>query len=168
MNRPRYTWNKSLMSRLVNTFFLLLLCTLVLVGYLVYDQATQSLTRSVFDRLHAVSILKEDGLNRWVDQQRNNLVFIAGQPEIRSQVGLLLINPPASSADTRQAYATLTEYLKYVVTSVSDSDELFILDLNGKVVLSTQPSNEGRTYARDPFFSNGLSTTYVQPVYTSR
>jgi signal transduction histidine kinase/CheY-like chemotaxis protein len=159
-------WNKSLMARLVGSFFFLLLLTISLVGYLVYIQATRSLTQSVFDRLNAVATLKEDGLTRWVEQQRLYLVFIAWQPVVRQQAGDLLGG--ASTLSDRQAtYAKLSDYLRLVVTSTSDTGELFILDLNGKVIVSTERSHEGQSQAHAPFFLLGRTTTYMQPVYTS-
>jgi signal transduction histidine kinase len=160
-------WNRSLVARITGVMFLLALLAVILVSYLVYTRATQALTQSVFDRLHAVSILKEDDLNRWIDEKRLNLVFLAWQPEVGLQAGNLL-SGSASDADTRQAQKILHDYLQFVVTSVSDSEELFIMDLNGKVVLSTQPAHEGQSHAQDLFFSQGQSATYVEPVYISR
>ncbi len=158
--------NKSLTNRLAGTFFAFLFLTIVLVGWIAYGQATRSLTGSVFDRLGAVAALKEDGLNRWIDQQRLNIVFTAWQPDIQQQAGYLL-DDASSDSDRKAAYAAISNYLKFVVTSVSDSSELFILDLNGKVVLSTQPEHEGQSHASDPFFIQGMFTTFIQPVYKS-
>jgi signal transduction histidine kinase len=154
------------MARIVSTFFLLVLLTISLVSYLAYSQATSSLTQSVYDRLRAVSILKEDDFNRWIDQQSLDLVFLAWQPEVQIQAGILL-NSPASTPAYRAAYAILSKYLKFVVTSVSDSDELFIMDINGRVLLSTVAAHEGESHAKDAFFTQGQTTTYVQPVYSS-
>jgi signal transduction histidine kinase/HAMP domain-containing protein len=158
--------NKSLMARLVTTFVFLLLVTVSIVSVLAYIQARRSLTQSAFERLRAVSFLKEDGLNHWVNQQRLNLDYTAWQLEVRTQAGSLM-DVGSSPNERRSSYEALTDYLKYVVTSVSDSDELFILDLDGKVVVSTSSSHEGQSHAEDLFFRQGLSSTYVQPVYTS-
>jgi signal transduction histidine kinase/HAMP domain-containing protein len=155
------------MARLVGYFLLLSLLTVSLVGYLAYSRATSTLKQSLFDRLHAVATLKEDGLNRWVDDQRRDVVFIAWLPEVRAQAGALLSNPD-TSPEYLAAYELLSEYLKFVVTSTSDSDELFILDLNGDVILSTDKTREGEARAAEPYFTQGKSSTYVQNVYHSR
>ena len=167
MQRVVRFWNKSLMGRLVSYFLLLSLPTVALVGYLAYFQATDTLKQSVFDRLDAVASLKEDGLNRWVDDQRRDVVFIAWLPEVRAQAGSLLSQsepPPVYQA----AYDVLSEYLKFVVTSTSDSEELFILDLDGSVALSTDKTHEGQSRADELYFIQGKSSTYVQNVYPSR
>jgi hypothetical protein len=124
MQNPLKFWNKSLMARLVSYFLLLSLLTVGLVGYVAYTRATETLKQSVFDRLQAVATLKEDGLIRWVDEQRRNVVFIAWLPEVRAQAGSLLSHSE-SDPDYQAAYELLAEKLRFVVTSTSDSAELF-------------------------------------------
>jgi signal transduction histidine kinase/CheY-like chemotaxis protein len=158
-------WNKSLMARLVGYFLLLSLLTVILMGAVVYTQAAESLQKSSYDRLRAVAVLKEASLNRWVDEQRRNLTFIAWLPEIQVQAGTLL-DSASDSPSRQQAYSVLANYLTYVVSSVSDAEELFILDLNGKVVLSTNPSQEGLERSEMPYFMSGRRSTSVQPFYT--
>lgn len=159
-------WNKSLMARLVSYFLMLSLLTVTLVGFAVYIRAVESLKQSVFDRLSAVATLKEDGLNRWVDEQRRNLVFMAWLPEVRTQAGILLSSPKPGT-EYRDAYARLAEYLFFVVTSISDSDELFVLDLDGNIIISTHKENEGKNQGTALYFTQGRSNTYVQPVFPS-
>jgi signal transduction histidine kinase len=160
------SWNKSLTNRLAGILFIISVLASILVGWIAYRQATRSLTDEAFNRLNAVAVLKEDALNRWIDQQRLNIVFTAWQPAIQQQAGNLL-EAGAAPADRQAAYSAISDYLKFVVTSVSDSSELFIVDLNGNVVLSTQPEHEGQSHAADPFFTEGMFGTYIQPVYKS-
>ena len=158
-------WKTSLMARLVGYFLLLSLATVTLVGLIAYMRARDALQQSVFDRLVAVATLKEDELNRWIDAQRRDVVFIAWLPEVRTQAGLLL-GDPTSDPTYQAAYALLTEYLKFVVTSTSDSAELFILDLDGNIVLSTDKAHEGLSQAKAAYFVDGRSRL-TQQVYTS-
>jgi hypothetical protein len=95
------------MARLVGYFLLLSLATVTLVGLIAYMRAREALQQSVFDRLVAVATLKEDELNRWIDDQRRDVVFIAWLPEVRAQAGLLL-SGPTSDPDYRAAYPLLT------------------------------------------------------------
>ena len=158
--------NKSLTTRLVCSFLLLSLVIVSLVGYFAYVQATGALKQSVFDRLEAVSTLKEDGFDHWVDDQLQNEVMIAWMPVVREQTGTLL-STPWSDPNHQMAYTSLSEYLNLVVTQTSYSEEMFILDLNGTVVVSTDKTHEGQSLASAPFFSEGQSKTFVQNVYLS-
>jgi signal transduction histidine kinase/HAMP domain-containing protein len=158
-------WNKSLTNRVARTFIFPLFLAVILVGSIVYLQATRSLTESVYDRLSAVATLKRDSLIRWIDQQRLNIVFIAWQPEVKRQAEILL-----DGAETREdpsANRYLAEYLTSVVTRISDMNELMILDMNGKVALSTLPYHTRQDHSADLFYQEGFNSTYVQPVYES-
>ncbi len=158
-------WKKSLMARLVGYFLLLSLVTVGLVGFIAFTQAREALKKSVFNRLEAVSTLKEDVLNRWIDDQRRDVVFIAWLPEVGEQAGNLL-SRPESTPEFQSAYTILSEYLKFLVTSTSDSAELFILDLDGNIVLSTDKSREGLSQTEASFFIQGQSKL-TQSIETS-
>lgn len=168
MLRVMKFWKQNLMARLVSYFLLLSLLTVSLAVYLAYFRAAEDLQASIFDRLGAVAVLKENGLNRWVDEQRRNVVFVAWLPEVQVQATALLGDEAdSSSASYRAAYALLSQYLEFVVTSTSDSQELFILDLDGRIILSTDKSHEGQSQANTLYFQRGRSATYVQKVYPS-
>lgn len=83
-------WKKSLMAQLVSYFLVLSLITWGVGIFVAYWQARKALEGSIFDRLTAAATLKEDELNRWVEDQRQVMVSIAQLPEIQSQVQQLL------------------------------------------------------------------------------
>jgi signal transduction histidine kinase/HAMP domain-containing protein len=159
-------WKQSLMARLVGYFLLLSLVTVGLVGFIAFTQAREALKQSIFNRLEAVSTLKEDVLNRWIDDQRRDVVFIAWLPEVGVQAGILL-GRPVSSPEFQSAYTILSEYLKFLVTSTSDSAELFILDLDGNIILSTDKSHEGLSQNEASYFIQGRSKL-TQSIDTSQ
>ena len=66
------------MARLVLTFLALSLLMVGIVGVVSYLRARSSLEGQVFDRLDAAEQLKADSLDRWLDEQRRNTVFVAG------------------------------------------------------------------------------------------
>lgn len=157
-------WRKSLTARLAGFFLLLSLVTVNLVGYIAFIRARETLKQSVFDRLETIARLKEDEFSRWVDDQRRNLVFIVWLPEVRAQAGILA-NQPKGSAEYQAAYGALSEYFKYIVTSGFDSAEYLILDLEGNVIISTDKSHEGLSYANMDYFINGQNRL-VESIYT--
>jgi len=129
---------------------------------LVYVQATNDLQQSVIDRLAAVASLKEDALTRWVNDQSRNLVFVAWMPSIQAQAGRAL--DAAQSPRVRQASQdVLAGNLISIVSSMSDAEELFVMDLEGRIVVSTDRSHEGSSQAEAPLYLQGRSNTYVQP-----
>ena len=159
-------WRRNLTARLICMFLLFSLLIVSLVGSIAYFQATQSLTRSVYDRLDAVATIKEDGLNNWVEDQTQNVVMIAGLPGIRKQSSLLF-SSPNSSLERKQAYSELASFLSQVVSRMIYTDEIFIIDMNGTIAVSSDRTHEGQLVATDPYFLEGRSKTFATTVYSS-
>jgi adenylate cyclase len=156
-------WKKSLMARLVGYFLLLSLVTVSLVGYIAFIRAREALKQSVFDRLDAVATLKENELNRWIDDQRQNVVFIAWSPEVRTWA-TSLFDHVESEPEYQSAYTLLSEQLEFVAATMSsDIQEISILaDQDGKILISTEKKHEGEYRDTEPYFARGRSGTYVQ------
>ncbi|MDP3395656.1 MAG: PAS domain-containing protein [Methanoregula sp.] len=164
--KSTWFWRRNLTARLICSFLILSLLIVSLVGIIVYFQATQSLTRSVDDRLEAVATLKEDVLNNWVDDQTQNVVMIAGIPGIRKQSGILFSSTD-TSPERKQAYAELSGFLPQLISRTTYTDELFIIDLNGTIAVSSDRTHEGRSVATDSYFLQGRSRTLATTIYPS-
>jgi PAS domain S-box-containing protein len=161
------SWTTSLMVRLVSYFLVLSLVTVSVVGYLAYTQATEALKSAVFDRLSALADVKEDELNRWVEDEVRGVVLIAGLPEVRRRVQALV-----TQADSDAAYeanrSALAAYLATLVNGEPELQEVFVLsDVGGKIVVSTDASHEGQYRVTDRYFTQGKLGTFVQNVYPS-
>jgi signal transduction histidine kinase/ActR/RegA family two-component response regulator len=159
-----------LIARLVLTFLALSLLMVGIVGVVSYTRARSSLRTSVFDRLTAAEQLKADSLDRWIDEQRRNVVFVAGLlggfqsgSGLGNDVRNLLVSPPGA-ARAGGGRSRVERALTYVVSQTADAQELLVLDLNGRVVVSTVQANQGRSQAKEAYFVRGNSATYVQPV----
>ncbi|HET9938505.1 MAG TPA: response regulator [Gaiella sp.] len=166
---------RSLMARLVLTFLALSLLMVGIVGAVSYLRARDSLETTVFDRLSAAEQLKADSIDRWLDEQRRNVVFVAGllggfQSGISSDLGRdakqSLTGDPGDPR-LASARAGVRSVLKYVVGQTADAQELLVLDLDGRVVVSTVPDHERRDQKSEEYFARGASNTYVHPVAPS-
>ncbi len=153
-------------TRLVVYYITFAILTLGVVVYLAYHQAVRSLEATVEDKLRVISSLKIDNLNRWVDEQQRNAVFLANLPEMRSLSGQLLNSN--SSKDMRDiARQELTELLTVIVQRTADFQDIQIVDMNGTIVTSLIPGLNGVSQADQPFFIEGISKTFTQPFYQS-
>ncbi len=159
-------WDSSLRARLVAYFLVLSTVTVAVLGLAVYARATDDLTKSVFERLNAVAEVKADSLDRWIDEQRRNVVFVGSIPGLGDAARDFLATDSASDK-RRAAREVLAKTLGVVLQQTSDAQEFMILDLTGRVRLSTLPTHEGASQADEFFFTNGTSHTTVQNVYTS-
>jgi PAS domain S-box-containing protein len=164
-------WKKSLMVRLVSYFLLLSLATVGLVGLAAFIQAREALKTSVFERLSGVATLKEDELNRWVNDQLRDVLFIAQIPQVQAQ-GEALFNDAEPDSAYQSAATTLSQYFTSIIAGKPGLQELFILDENGRVIVSTNKNNVGEDLSAEYYFIRGRelmfpASNFVQNVYIS-
>jgi signal transduction histidine kinase/HAMP domain-containing protein/ActR/RegA family two-component response regulator len=169
------TRRRSLMARLVLTFLALSLLMVGIVGMVSYLRARNSLETLVFERLNAAEQLKADSLDRWIDEQRRNVVFVGGllggfesgtSSGRQSDIQRLLARAPDDPRSAPER-ARIQSVLKYVVSQTADAQEVLVLDLDGRVVVSTVKGHERRSQAKEEYFIRGSSGTYAQPVARS-
>ena len=164
--RIPWPWRRSLRARLVAYFLLLSTVTVLVVGAAVYLRATSDLTAAVYDRLGAVASVKADSLERWIDEQTRNLVYVGSIPGFGDDARTFLESPTDSTASDGAETRLRTE-LATIVSKTADAEEIMVLDLDGKIRLSTLSQHEGTSLAAQPFFVDGSSHTTVQNAYTS-
>jgi PAS domain S-box-containing protein len=129
-------WKKSLLVQLISVFLLLSLVALSLVGYLAFERAKTALTQSVFERLEIAVALKEDGLQNWLLNQRDNVLSIAQIPEVNSQIKILL-SSSSTESDYQQAKARLQDSLNSFRQNQSGLQDVFIMTEGGRTLIST-------------------------------
>ena len=165
------------MARLVLTFLALSLLMAGIVGAVSYLRARPSLESQVFDRLDAAEQLKADSLDRWLDEQRRNVVFVGGLlggyiSGNASGSGLAkatqtVLQGGPGAAPGKPAHTSVQSVLKYVVAQTADAQEFLVVDLDGNVVVSTVRGHEEQNQSRETWFKRGSSGTYVQPISRS-
>ncbi len=143
-----------IVARLAAFFLLLLMLIVGAVGYVAYQRASRVLRQSVQEQLLSAAVLKENEINRWAEDHKRALDFLAWLPEMRRDAAALAQIPPEDSA-YRAAYERTLERLSYVVSEQPDYEEYFILDSEGKVVLSTRKTREGKYDYNQPYFLYG-------------
>jgi len=160
------------MVRLVVSFLVLSVLTVAVVGMVAYQRARSSLQGTVFDRLDAAAEGKAASLDRWIDEQRRNVVFVAGLmggyetgddvvDALNERVADLLTE---DGLEDPAAHDAAQRLLAFVVSKTADAQEFLVLDLDGNILVSTVAEHEGLSQADEPWFVEGSSNTYVQPV----
>jgi GAF domain-containing protein/HAMP domain-containing protein len=106
------------------------------------------------NQLESVATLKETELRAWI----NNLqVYLSGLLERPDVLSAIPINgDPANHDAIRNTFQQL-------MNSSQLFDELFIMDTSGRVILSTDESQEGKSFAGQPLVTEGLKEKFVAP-----
>ena len=165
-NRFVAPFRRSLRTRLVGYFLALSTVTVLVVSAITYVRATSDLTSSVYDRLDAIAGLKAEALDRWIDEQIRNVVFVGVMPNVGDDARMFL-DASSSPADRDAAEESLRHVLDTIVSQTADAEEILILDLDGTIRLSSLADHEGLSQASDGWFVAGLSHTNVQNAYRS-
>ncbi|MEM6521910.1 MAG: histidine kinase dimerization/phospho-acceptor domain-containing protein, partial [Cyanobacteria bacterium P01_C01_bin.70] len=133
--------NKTLMEQIVRYFLLLSLVTVGIISAVAYLYSRHAIKQALFDRLTLTATLKEDELNRWIEDQREEMLAIANLPEVQTSVAGLV-----QSADEDEV-ATSEEYLRPLMGAIAERhsslSEILVLSPGGKVLLSTNSESEG-------------------------
>ncbi len=159
--------SKSLITQLTTLFLILSLISVGLMGTLAYLLARRSLRSSVDNQLNSVATLKEEEFNRWVRDQRQDVVLISRLPEVERWARTLLSEEPGSRS-YQDAYEMLSQHLSTLLSYKSDLQEIFIMtDVGGQVIISTESLQEGEYHVTASYFTNGRLGTYIQNVYPS-
>jgi len=151
--------------KLTLVFLLLSLVPLALVGYMAYQSGRQVIQENTQSRLVANNIFKKNELNRWLDGTGIQLRQFARRPLIREFVQTLT-NPDATEAEMQAARnSLLSEHLQPTVEEEVGFLELALLDSrNGKILVSTDPDQEGKFRESETYFVEGRQRTYVDNV----
>ena len=156
-----------MVSRLVGYFLLISLPTVALVTGVSYLLARKALERSVFDRLEGTVDSKAQQILNWVETQRREVLYIAGGTQIKTYAEHLF-DPKADEAVVDEAHEILGHALSRMMSSKPDLVSVFLMDLEGgRVVLSSDPAQEGEFRVGDEYFIHGRYTTYLQKVHLS-
>ncbi|MEK7809488.1 MAG: GAF domain-containing protein [Chloroflexota bacterium] len=113
------------------------------------------------NRLQAVAAIKESQINAWVNELKSNLdVEMKLDEEGRL---LTLVKAPPDSAEFKSAYSTVSRRLRQAIILRGLYEELFVIDSNGVIILSTNVFQEGKTLRNEPFFQQILQEVSLQP-----
>ena len=157
---------RSLVARLVISFLALSVVIVAIVGGVAYLLARSALESSVYDRLETVAADRAVALDSWIDEQQRNIVFVGVMPGVGDGARTML-DDTAPAADRTRAHDDLAGQLRTVIRQTSDAQELFVMDLDGNIRVSTRPEHEGASQKNEILFQRGISHTTVQNVYTS-
>jgi PAS domain S-box-containing protein len=156
----------SLISRLVVSFLGVSLMTVLIVGFMSYERARSALKSAVYDQLNATIELKEDALNRWLDQQLDDLIFIKTQPAVQRAAELLLREEDPERLS--HAYNTLFGVFQILFVNMQDFSDIALLSSKGgEVVVSSRLESVGDFRVSDTYFIEGLKGPYIQEIYLS-
>lgn len=162
-SKPTNRWllspSRSLRTRLFITSIALVLIPVLITGVIATLISSQGLRNENFDQLESVATLKENQIQTWLQSLQTNLDLVLANPDSLEAASTLIQDPSSENANPVQVRNTLIEYNQ----RSGYFTEIFIMDLDGRVVISTSKDQEGKILKTQSFFHNGL----LEPSVTS-
>ena len=129
----------------------------IVVGYFTGRQ-------QALDQLASVAALQELEIRSWIQEMQGELTVAANEEYGLERVHVVL--DLARDNKYLSSYNKVTRnWLGRLVTHTRHYDELFLLDLEGRVALSTDPAHEGESHSQADYFKRGLEGPTVQPEF---
>ncbi len=151
-------------NRLLVSFALLVILPVALTSVISAQLSASSSEDLLVSQLDSVATLKQEEINTWVENLKTDLL-IASIDESTQEYLYLLLQRDAAEVVLESSFIEreILERFVHVLDQTGRFEDLFLLDLSGQVLLSTDPLEEGKIYRYENFFQQGLGGLYVQP-----
>ena len=122
-----------------------------------------SMQSIVFDELEARATLHEQFINAWLEERQQDLKAVILSPVQLNLTRQLLGNSSTVSSDLTMEHAVLQQMFQLEIAQDKVFEEFFIINLEGKTIFSTEPTEEGKIHRGKSYFQNGLIEDFISP-----
>lgn len=152
---------KSLQFKIIFLFLLLVVISTASSAFIIFVQGGRVIRQRIELQLESILKLKQYYIENFSVTGIKSAEAIAKSEMVRSYMKELSGNSsPLALPHDSSILQSLREQLSYVPFF-----EIFLINLNGSVVLSTDQSQEGKVKSNDIYFIQGKSGTYIQNFY---
>jgi HAMP domain-containing protein len=120
----------------------------------------------IVGQLESVATLKEQEISTWSSDLGLNLDIVLSEAEVPPDLQILA-QGASTEAERGEAYGRLKERFLWATIRMALFEELFFMDKDGVVLISTNPSHEGQRLGLNDYFIQGLRGRFLQqPSYS--
>jgi len=162
--RIRAGISRSIFLKLLLTFIFLVLAPAVIVSLVSTESINQISQQRVFDQLESVVTLKSAEIDMWTNDLISGVNVLLHEQEINEYVYPWL-SGQLNQAEAHKAHDHLLQILTQFINKTKLFTMVSMIDGNGKVVLSTDPGQEGKYLGDTDFFKNGMQKNFLSPPF---
>ncbi|MCZ2121754.1 MAG: GAF domain-containing protein [Anaerolineales bacterium] len=154
----KFFQNMTLRNRLLFAFIALALIPVLINSSISATIGTQGLKNEIFLGIQSIASLKEEAIHEWLQTVRVNLKSAGNDKLVRQDLANLLQNnaEAVSTSELRNELIAFNKNGNYFI-------EIFVLNAEGKVILSTDTLQEGKIQITQSYFQEGLNGEYTSP-----
>jgi PAS domain S-box-containing protein len=150
-------------SKINLSFLLIFLVIASVAGYVINSYSTQILKARSLDEILHTNGSKAEHVRTFLRSEAEVVESLASSTTFHD----FLIQNPSSNQYWIDKDIT-SQRLNRSIGAVKQIYELFILDKNGKVVVSTDATHEGLDRSQDPYFTGAKSGVFIKDLYYSQ
>jgi len=152
----------SIRTRLILAFVLIVLFPMSIISAVLAISGSEGGHMQLASQLDTVASLKESALSNRAATLKAELGNALIGENTQQYIGAL-VKKSRDSQEFRTAHNALKGRFQQLITQLQRFDAIFMMDRQGRVVLSTDPAQEGRNYADQVFFQRGLAAPIISP-----
>jgi GAF domain-containing protein/HAMP domain-containing protein len=145
----------SIRSRLLIGFVATAIVPVLITGVVATLISQRNAIERTSNQLESVATLKEAELRAWINNLQLYLTSISERPD--------LTGPAIFKEGFLASHDTVQNTFQQLMKSSQLFNELFIMDPSGRVIISTDSGQEGKSFAGQPLVTEGLKGDFVAP-----
>ena len=159
-----WRWGRgTIRNRLLLAFILIVVLVAVFVSASSIFISLQFGRQQAVNQLEVIATLKETKLETWTRDLQANLTTFLIEGETLISIRALL-----GPATFRELYEErLLETFEQTTKLTGQFDELFLMDPDGQVVMSSDPAQKGTDHSQENYFRKGVEGSYLEPPFYS-
>jgi GAF domain-containing protein/HAMP domain-containing protein len=154
-----YQHIRTIRVRLPALFVLMVLLPVVAVGFTLFLVGSRNGRQQAINQLESVARIKEAEIDKWVENLQADLNSALSASQVTPRAVALLQTP----APFESQEFWMQSHLQGVVKQTARLEELFLIDVHGQIILSTDVAQAGENHSSQTYFQQGLNGFYVQP-----
>lgn len=152
-----------LRTRLILAFLVVAMLPFAGITLVLVVSGAQGGRESAVTQLETVASYKEKSINTWVDSLNIELAGALVGENTLTLIEQIIQTPPTSPDyfQVRESYNIVRDRFLGSLGQSQNFDEIFLLNREGVVILSTNNTQEGQNFGLSTFFSQGLEAPFT-------
>jgi signal transduction histidine kinase len=139
---------------------------ILFLSYVAFGSVKGGIREELLRHLGGAVSLKRDSIDQWYKERAMQSSRISRIPVLAHQAAVMA-EVEFESRAAHPAYVAMRDHLRLYTEEKGFYDEVFLMDMRGRVILSTDPAQEGKFKDNRPYFQEGRKDLYIQNTYHS-
>jgi signal transduction histidine kinase/HAMP domain-containing protein len=162
--KKRRFWHiRTIRSRLLLSFIALVVLPIASLDLVTTLVSRENMEQRVIAQLESVATLKEAEMQTWLDDLQSDLTLAYIGLEDRVPLYSLWTEDVADPITGKTNADRIRDRFDTIIDQMERFEELFVMDEEGRVLLSSDKTQEGNLYSHKEFFVEGWERPFVQP-----